>query len=254
MEERTEHWHPSAAYLYVLHLDGPELAWEYLRRHPDYLRDWSHRRPYPEVASLWGLRLLEDPVLDAREACPVWRPDHSNVIQLHPDLDPSPDAEGFSLWRLPGRKHLLHDGRHLLLSTRWAGSCARLTLAPGLRDGVAYVHAVRTSARRGLAYDVETLLSGNVSAARAFIRPSTTALQELHTLQALDGTLAGASLRSVARSLYGQKAVDREWHADSPLRARVRRLVRRGRGLMHGGYRQLVSLPAMKEGRFTSPS
>ena len=34
MAKSGEHWHPGAAYLYVLHLDGPALAWEYLRRHP----------------------------------------------------------------------------------------------------------------------------------------------------------------------------------------------------------------------------
>ncbi|GAB0153351.1 hypothetical protein MnBA_27510 [Marinobacterium sp. BA1] len=37
-------WYPTAAYLYVLHLDGPALAWEYLRRHPDYRRDWRRCR------------------------------------------------------------------------------------------------------------------------------------------------------------------------------------------------------------------
>ena len=30
------HWYPTAAYLYVLGLDALALAWEYLRRHPDY--------------------------------------------------------------------------------------------------------------------------------------------------------------------------------------------------------------------------
>jgi hypothetical protein len=30
--ESSDHWHPGAAYLYVLHLDHPALAWEYLRR------------------------------------------------------------------------------------------------------------------------------------------------------------------------------------------------------------------------------
>lgn len=29
-----------AAYLYVLTLDPPDLAWEYLRRRPDYRTDW----------------------------------------------------------------------------------------------------------------------------------------------------------------------------------------------------------------------
>ena len=41
------HWYPTAAYLYILWLDALALAWEYLRRHPDYRLDWlrHHRRP-----------------------------------------------------------------------------------------------------------------------------------------------------------------------------------------------------------------
>ncbi|HGD4108757.1 TPA: DUF6499 domain-containing protein, partial [Pseudomonas aeruginosa] len=50
----AEHWYPTAAYLYTLHLDGPALAWEYLRRHPDYRRDWLRRRRRPEAAGRWG--------------------------------------------------------------------------------------------------------------------------------------------------------------------------------------------------------
>jgi len=38
-DRSADSWLPTAAYLYVLHLDGPGLAWEYLRRHPDYRRD-----------------------------------------------------------------------------------------------------------------------------------------------------------------------------------------------------------------------
>jgi hypothetical protein len=59
-------------------------------------------------------------------------------------------------------------------------------------------------------------------------RPTPAALLELHTLQALDATLAGASLREVAEGLFGADAVAADWHADGDLRARVRRLVRRG--------------------------
>jgi hypothetical protein len=67
--------------------------------------------------------------------------------------------------------------------------------------------------------------------------PPHAALLELHTLQALDATLAGASLREVAEGLFGADAVAADWHKDSALRARVRRLVRRGDALMRGGYR-----------------
>lgn len=37
-------WRASATYLYVLRLDAPSLAWEYLRRNPEYGRDWVRRR------------------------------------------------------------------------------------------------------------------------------------------------------------------------------------------------------------------
>jgi hypothetical protein len=72
-ESKTTQWHPTAAYLYVLHLDGPALAWEYLRRNPDYRRDWLGRCADPRTAAgRWGLRLLEDPNRDARDALPDW--------------------------------------------------------------------------------------------------------------------------------------------------------------------------------------
>jgi hypothetical protein len=68
-------------------------------------------------------------------------------------------------------------------------------------------------------------------------------------LQALDATLAGASLREVAEGLFGTDAVAADWHADSALRARVRRLVRRGNRLMQSGYRHLAQLPPVEQGR-----
>ena len=105
------HWYPTAAYLYVLWLDALALAWEYLRRHPDYRLDWLRRHRRPEAAHRWGLRLLEDPALDARDAHPRWLPGHAAVVQLYPDADPPPDATAFAFWRIPGHKHLLHDGK-----------------------------------------------------------------------------------------------------------------------------------------------
>lgn len=242
-------WYPTAAYLYVLHLDGPALAWEYLRRHPDYRHDWLRRRRRSDAAHRWGLRLLEDPAQDARDAHPAWFPDHDAVLQLYPDADPPPDAVAFTLWRLPGRKHLIHDGRRLLLMTRWPGGCLRFALAPDLTDGMAYAYAIRArdtpQARcQALAASLNELAAviGITPVARTTPRPSLTALLELHTLQALDATLAGASLREVAEGLFGSDAVAAGWYADGGLRSRVRRLVRRGRSLMHGGYRRLAQL------------
>lgn len=246
-DRSAEPWYPTAAYLYVLHLDDLALAWEYLRRHPDYRRDWLHRRHQPETAHTWGLRMLEDPALDARDAHPAWFPGHPCTAQLHPDIDPRSDATAFDLWRIPGQKHLVHDGQRLMLTMQWPGCCMRLTLAPSLEDGMAYVYAIRSCdmpcARHCMLrteLDKLAVSSEGTPAAVARPRPAPTALQELHTLQALDGTLTGASLREVAEGVFGADAVVKGWYADGGLRSRVRRLVRRGLTLMRSGYRRLA--------------
>ena len=242
------HWYPTAAYLYVLWLDALALAWEYLRRHPDYRLDWlrQHRRPQAaqQAAHRWGLRLLEDPALDARDAHPAWLPGHAGVVQLYPDADPPVDAELFSFWRIPGHKQLLHDGKGLALIARSPGHCLRFALAPGLEDGmaVAYAH------RGGAAAPARGHAPG-AALADTKPRPTPAALLELHTLQALDATLAGASLRDVAEGLFGVDAAA-EWYSDGGLRSKVRRLVRRGDALMRGGYRRLAQLPPLEKGRF----
>ncbi|HCW0157026.1 DUF2285 domain-containing protein [Pseudomonas aeruginosa] len=259
-DHNAEQWYPTAAYLYVLHLDDLALAWEYLRRNPEYRRDWRDRQRRPEAAQRWGLRQLEDPRLDARDAHPAWFPEHPELIHLYPDVDPMPDSVAFDFWRIPGSKGLIHDGRRLLLTTRWPGCFLRLTVAPGLEQGMAYVHAVRACARpcarfRAIAAELDRLAVAADAAplAAARCRPCPAVLLELQTLQALDATLAGASLREVAAGLFGPVAVTGGWHADGGLRSKVRRLVRRGRELMHGGYRRLAQIDGHGEGRSTRP-
>ena len=238
------HWYPTAAYLYILGLDMLALAWEYLRRHPDYRLDWlrHHRRPQTahKAAQRWGLRLWEDPALDARDAHPAWLPGHGAVVQLYPDADPPPDANVFDVWRIPGHKQLIHDGKGLALIARSPGHCLRFVLAPGLEDGMAVARAHRG---RGTTHAPDT------PAPMARPRPPPAALLELHTLQALDATLAGASLRDVAEGLFGVDAAA-GWYSDGGLRSKVRRLVRRGDALMRGGYRRLAQLPPLEKGRF----
>ena len=238
------HWYPTAAYLYVLGLDTLALAWEYLRRHPDYRLDWLRRARRSDAGHRWGLRLLEDPALDASDAHPAWLPGHTGVVQLYPDADPPPDAAAFDFWNIPGHKQLLHDGKRLALIARSPGQCLRFALAPGLEDGmaVAYAHHGGAAApARGHA--------PGAALANARPRPSHSALLELHTLQALDAALTGASLRDVAEGLFGVDAAA-GWYSDGGLRSKVRRLTRRGDALMRGGYRRLAQLAPLEKGRF----
>lgn len=240
-------WHASAAYLYVLHLDGPALAWEYLRRHPGYRQAWHTRAA--GAAQPWGLRTLEDPALDAREALPDWLNAQACTICVIPDDDPAPEASPFELWRLPGRKQLQHDGRGLVLAARWPGCGVRLMLAPELHDGMPQAFAMRACREpcaryRDMANDLDQLATASrcEPSAATCPRPNPSALQGLLTLQALDANQAGASLREIAEGLFGSAEVASDWHADSALRARVRRLVQRGRSLMDGGYRELAGI------------
>jgi len=250
MVDRSAHsWSLFAAYLYVLHLDGPALAWEYLRRHPDYRRDWLNRCHRQERARNWGLRFPEDPDLDARDAHPAWFPDHEAVLQLYPDLDPPPNTNSFEFWRIPGRKHLIHDGKRLVLMASGSGYRQRLALAPGLEDGMACVYAVRPGVTRGARrhrlvaqFDALVAPTEAVPAMVTWPRPTATTLLESDTLRALDANLAGASLRETAAGLFGADAAEVDWHTDSSLRSRVRRLVQRGQSLMRGGYRRLAQL------------
>ena len=255
-DSRAVHWHPSAAYLYVLHLDGPALAWEYLRRNPEYRRAWQRHRRRPRHEALrWGLRLLEDPTRDARDAHPDWFPDPSSVVQVYPDTDPTADALLFQLWRFPGRKHLTHDGKRLLLTTQLVDRMLRMAISPALEDGMAYAYAVRAGCQlreRWRAIEADLAMFDAASAHRSAIaigRPGRTAILHMRTLQALDGTLAGSSQRALAEVLFGITAVAERWSNDSDLRAQVRRLIRRGQTLMGGEYRHLLQPGSTTQGR-----
>src|SRR5271165_498136 len=125
-------WRASAAYLYVLRLDGPSLAWEYLRRNPDYRRDWRAGTEDLASAAHWGLAALENPYLDARLAQPLWQPKPDGVVRLMATQHGSANAARFSLWTLAGRKTLFYERSGLRLTLQLGGGIDRLHLMTGL--------------------------------------------------------------------------------------------------------------------------
>ena len=145
-----------------------------------------------------------------------------------------------------------HDGKRLVLVSHWPGCCVRLALAPDLEDGSAYLYATRACATPCALPHARCEAGCAICRNRGHacgnspLRPTPAALLELHTLQALDATLAEPPLREVGEGLFGADAVAADWHKDSALRSRVRRLVRRGDELMHGGYRRLAQLPMFR--------
>jgi hypothetical protein len=88
------------------------LAWEYLRRHPDYRLDWlrRHRRPAKQrriagACACWKTR----PWMRAtriRPGCPATMPWCSSTR-----CRSAAGCPAFAFWRIPGHKQLLHDGK-----------------------------------------------------------------------------------------------------------------------------------------------
>lgn len=243
-------WEATAAYLYLLQLDPPALAWEYLRRDPAYRACWRRfgRQAGAEAARPWGLVWLADPDRDARDAHPVW--DDCLPSLLHLRATGGPAGAGLDLWHIPGPKRLIAlpdgfaleagDGAHLL----------RARLGPGVLDGQPVVCTVPLDARLHAQAALLAAHAAHLAPRRACPRARyaashlvpLAARHHLHALQALDGARAGASQRHIAEVIYGRDWVHAYWHTDSALRAQLRHSLARGFALMRGGYRDLAGL------------
>ena len=200
-------------------------------------------RPARQAApqpSLGGCDFLEDPALDARSAEPAWLPDPDPLVALAPaDID---EADTFSLWSVPGRKSLVHDGRRLLLRTTLGRRAVRLALSLSLGDGMPFAFAVPAGrrGRRGVqaAADLDAALAG--SPLRARTPPITRSdLVHMRALQALDAEHDGASEHEIAVLVFGTFDEPESWN-DSAIRANVRYLLDHGRRFRDGGYRNLL--------------
>lgn len=253
----AQDWRPSAAYIYTLHLDGPALAWEYLRRNHDYQNDWQQRAT-SSSAQCWGLRYFEDPRLDARSAEPLWLHDPDARIRLTADHERYSNA--FTLWGMQGQRRLVHDGHRLLLTHTIGYQQVRLVIDANIYDGQAVAYVISAGAQRSAQWHAvdhyERLLSLSSSRQPLTVqRPSRAALLHMRSLQAIDGTIAGASHRAIATVLFGSEAVDARWDSDSELRSQVRYLLRRAQTYCTTKYRELLApLTFTAQGENTFPT
>ena len=245
-------WTCWAAYVYALHLEPASRAWEYLRRNPRYARDWMRfrRGTSQRIAARWGLAVLIDPRLDARETSPVWAIWAPAPVRLVRDEYPSAEGRGapgdhFSIWHLAGRKSLFGDGADLQLMIRSGPQSAQLHVADGLCAGDRFAYQIPAGAAQGAALRTVAAFHALHSAPsggrqRPVDRPGRTDLFHARALQVLDGLAAGASQRELAEAIFGPAAVARGWRPDGALRAQVRYLIRRARALMAGEYWTLI--------------
>ncbi len=257
MQNLIQGWHLTARYAYTLHLDGPALAWEYLRRNQSYQKDWEQCDQYPEAAKRWDLYFMEDPLLDAVEAQPAWLIDPDDLIRLtgHPGSAAAP----FSIWDWPGHKRMTFDGKRFLFTVRVGTHDLRMALDETVYDGQPVAYLIPSDAH-ALTYlkaiERQRRLTESAPPPKpiAQARPNRISTMHMHCLQAIDGEFAGANHREIAEVLFGAERVSKEWGTDSELRVRIRHLLKRARDYKDGEYRRLLSKHASAvQGDFKKP-
>lgn len=196
--------------------------------------------------------VVEDPEVDARESRPLWLVDSTGLLsvcssgRLVPAVEP-----GFSLWRIPGRKHVALREEGLVLAAHTVAMPLRALLEASLADGCPYHCTVPLGA--GLRGQLATFNAQARLVAGAHPAPRArgigrSALLHLRALQAIDAVHAGGHHRDVAEVLFGSSAVRQRWGADSELRAGVRHLLARAEGFVRGGYLELAGVRYDSEG------
>lgn len=255
-------------YEYTARLSKSRWAWEFLRRNPDFREaasrhspdEVSYRRACRSImilrprcdqaeASRWGLAFFPDPNLDGFEADVFWSEaiyPRAITVNVRPrEIGEVDDiferttsvCQVRHLTDRMGREQILIKGDGCVVQVRCTG-LSLMSLQP-----------VRMHLDFGGFADADKKLK-IFERARQVVDPgmeeeplqwtrSNLALR--NALIALDCLNAGLTHRDIAAVLYGWKRAEAGW--DEPgtaLRQEIIRLVRRGRHLRDGGYRELL--------------
>jgi hypothetical protein len=239
-------WKNREAFEYTEQLDGPLLAWEYLRRNRAYRTAWDERNPVEsETAGRdWGLLRLIDPIVGARSANPIWRPDPPSTLRV---VRASAAKEGLKLYDLQIERtpYMVCDDQGTYCTASMKSNTWRVHVADGLADDdrIAIAIPMDEFARRRVAAADRFIvnLKQKSASSRESLRETNRA-DRFHSsvLQALDGAATGATHRQIAVAIYGQRRVSASWTPDGDLRARIRYFLKRGSALVDGGYRKLI--------------
>ncbi len=248
-------------------------AWEFLRRNPDYEREFlAHvngalSRRYANdgteyltlsqtepAAEKWGLSFFTSPNQDAMTAPVFWTEEASpHVVCVH--VTPNETGVGNAIFKAIFEKNFLGirrihftdaEGREQLLLQQGKRivqlRCRGLSLLAGdvdfsfVLDGFGDIDAkIETIRRLKRFYDAytKTQKSGTDWTPRI--------LQLRDALIALDVAQADGSHYEAAVKIYGETRAAEEFQGeDSPLKSRMKRLRKKGVDLMEGGYLDLM--------------
>ena len=253
-------WSLCSSYDYTAELMLRDWAWEFLRRNPEFQMAWwqvrhafeitfsdstltiIHARAKAPALEHWGFLYTDTPDIDARSAKIFWLPSRSTgILRMHAvSARARSNTALFDLRQrtCPASLLIAVDGtQHLLFH----GSGPGIQLAVSGESLLEPVHLLADPVFgvREVQQRFEALARFNDFIAGA---PSPPPAQQhagrlRYVLQALDGSLYGASHRDIAIALFGPERVEADWNDPGEnLRDRVRRAIKRGRNLMNGGY------------------
>ncbi|PZR36650.1 DUF2285 domain-containing protein [Caulobacter segnis] len=222
-------------------IGAPGLAWEFLRRNPEYHLTYAgwrqeRREPTAPIDRRWGLRFAADPRLGAEEAAVFWLPEVAPGVVLR--LEAGEGGSAAAAKSLPtGQLMRAEDGLHL--RTAWG-------LQVLVRGGdpidrplvVALTYDEHLRLRVRAVDALERLSAGRPPPKSHLTRAQFARLDRC--LVALDGTLAGQSYRTIAEKIFGRRALVGEPWKTAAIRGATIRLVQTGRALMNGGYLKLL--------------
>ena len=259
-------WEIEGEFDYTDTLSLPEWGWEFLRRNPDYRKDWEQAKHcFANIEYVgegvvidvgncacdllrWGCLYSSDPIADARTSRILWQPNLcSHVLRLKSlPVSNNSHGDGFVCETAKCWSVLLVGGdreQHLLFCD--AGRKLQVVVqGENVRQPVSLIwdSSVDSKSRNQIRWKRcfdDLQWAGRLIPSHFGLVPRAALLKR--ALIALDGSLAGASQRQIAAALFGASIVSEKWDAPGrPLRYKVRRAIRAGNKLMRGGYRNLI--------------
>jgi hypothetical protein len=255
---RTRDWRSPEAADVLKDLDRSRVAWEFLRRDPEYRQHYasvvqrmdsgaiSHETGLTELSDRWGCMFIRDPSLTADADPLLWHPEllplsatlvaaPDGYPEAHGPLPQDVDAAPVRLQRADGLHLLIEDadGDHRLWLPGASGS-DKLAAMIVLDDRFALRIAALIRFQRRL----ERRATGPLPKGWRITPRHLRRLALM--LRALDGHLARASYREIADAIFGSEAVARYVWKTSSIRGQTIRLVKDAVGTMKGGYRRLL--------------
>jgi hypothetical protein len=254
-------WHVPNGYTMLSSVDVAAIMWEWLRRDPAYV-DWCAgmkeaeiianegitviRQPAAALCNKWGLLFGEAPEIDGAHARLMWS---AGVDPFVLKVEARCTGAGFDLQRVAQFATVVIDEQsheHVVLSN------GKQRIRIDIEDGTMLNGPVSLKIICHTPMDAPTAMS-TLSRASLLWRlgrmPNTEQKADqkmqrlIAALRVYDALASGASRQNIARALFGDDRVAKEWNSTSDaMRSTVKRLIRLSQHLAAGGYRDLMQI------------